>query len=586
MHQGLQRRIAPVHRRALIVFGLASLTVSGWAAGPRAQNAAPFRFAISFPAERSSQPLDGRVLLFISDDGRSEPRTQTDQYRANSTRPIFGVDVDALKPGQDVIVDDKVVGWPARSLKDIPPGDYWVQALFNRYETFHRADGYTVKMPMDQGEGQKWASKPGNFFSKPVKLRVDPTSSGTITISMDQQIPPIEPPKDTKQVKYIRVQNDRLTKFWGRPMHLGAIVLLPYGWDTHPDAHYPLLVHHGHFPSSMANDGWRETPPDAAAKGPERQQQQAAYQFYKDWNGPKFPRMIHLLVQHPTPYFDDSYAVNSANNGPYGDAITYDLIPQIEKQFRGIGQGWARVTTGGSTGGWEAFGVQVMYPDSYNGAWALCPDPVDFRSYRSVNIYDEHNAYYYEDNPWKARTPKPGYRDYRDHLYSTFEDRNLVELAIGTHGRSGGQHDAWASVFGPVGADGYYKPLYDKVTGAIDPEVAQYWRDNYDLRHILQRDWAKLGPKLRGKIHITSGTMDNGYLNNAVYQMEEFLMRATPSSESEIIYGERREHCFTGDTEHPNNEGSRTVHQRYMPAMARWMIKTAPAGSDTKSWVY
>ena len=179
--------------------------------------------------------------------------------------------------------------------------------------------------------------------------------------------------------------------------------------------------------------------------------------------------MIHLLIQHPTPYFDDSYAVNSANNGPYGDAITLDLIPMIEKQFRGIGQGWARVMTGGSTGGWEAFGVQVKYPDAYNGAWALCPDPVDFRSYRSVNIYDEHNAYYYEDNPWK-RTPKPGYRDYRDHLYSTFEERNLVELAIGTHGRSGGQHDAWASVFGPVGDDGYYKPLYDKATGAIDPE--------------------------------------------------------------------------------------------------------------------
>jgi hypothetical protein len=573
-------------RRALIVLGGMSLGLGGGAAVPCAQSAAPLRFAISFPAARSSEPLDGRVLLFISDDEKTEPRTQTDQYRANSTRPIFGVDVDALKPGQAVVVDDTVVGWPARSLKDIPPGDYWVQALLNRYETFHRADGHTIKMPMDQGEGQKWAAKPGNFYSKPVKLHVDAATSGEIKISMDQEIPPIESPKDTKQVKYLRVPNDRLTRFWGRPMHLGAIVLLPYGWDTHPDAHYPVLIHHGHFPGSMANDGWRETPPEPNAKGQEREQQQMAYQFYKDWNGPKFPRMIHVLVQHPTPYFDDSYAVNSANNGPYGDAITYDLIPQIEKQFRGIGRGWARATTGGSTGGWEAFGVQVMYPDSYNGAWALCPDPVDFRSYRSVNIYDEHNAYYYEDNPWKARTPKPGYRDYRDHLYSTFEDRNLVELALGTHGRSGGQHDAWASVFGPVGADGYYKPLYDKVTGAIDPEVAGYWRDNYDLRHILQRDWTKLGPKLRGKIHITSGTMDNGYLNNAVYQMEEFLMRATPSSESEIVYGERREHCFTGDTDHPNNVGSRTVHQRYMPAMARWMLKTAPPGADTKSWVY
>ncbi len=576
-------------RRALIVVGVAPLALAGWAFVPRARAAEPLRFAISFPRARSAQPLDGRVLLFISDDGRTEPRTQTDQYRANSTRPIFGVDVDALAPEQDVVIDDKVVGWPARSVKDIPAGEYWVQAIINRYQTLRRSDGHTIKMPMDAGEGQHWASKPGNFFSKPVKMHIDPAGGGEIRISMDQEIPPVEPQKDTAQVKYIRVQNDRLTKFWGLPVYLGAIVLLPFGWDAHPAAHYPLLVHHGHYPSSMASDGWRETPPDPKAEEPQRQQQAAAYQFYKDWNGPGFPRMIHVLVQHPTPYFDDSYAVNSANNGPYGDAITYDLIPQIEKQFRGIGQGWARVTTGGSTGGWEAFGVQVMYPDEYNGAWALCPDPIDFRSYRSVNIYEERNAYYYEDNPWKTtpRTPKPGYRDYRDHLYSTFEDRNLVELAIGTHGRSGGQHDGWAAVFGPVGDDGYYKPLYDKLSGAIDPVVARYWRDHYDLRYILERDWATIGPKLRGKIHITSGTMDNGYLNNAVYQTEDFFKSTkNPPADADIIYGERREHCFTGDTEHPNTVGSRTVHQRYMPAMARWIIRTAPRGSDTKSWVY
>ena len=575
-----------MHRsRILLGLALSLVLAGGGAFATRAQSAGPLRFAISFPAARSAQPLDGRVLLFISDDGKAEPRTQTDQYRANSTKPIFGVDVDGLKPGVDVVIDDKVVGWPARSLKDIPPGDYFVQALINRYETFHRADGHTIKMPMDQGEGQHWESKPGNFYSKPVKMHVDAASGVEIRISMDQEIPPIAPPHDTAQVKYLRVQNERLSAFWGRPMFLGAIVFLPQGWDTHPNARYPLLVHHGHFPKDAASDGWRETPPDSGATGTTRDNQVAAYQFFKDWNGPRFPRMIHVLVQHPTPYFDDSYAVNSANNGPYGDAITLDLIPMIEKQFRGIGAGWARVTTGGSTGGWEAFGVQVMYPDAYNGAWALCPDPIDFRSYRSVNIYDEHNAYYYEDNRFK-RTPKPGYRDYRDHLFSTFEDRNLVELALGTHGRSAGQHDAWASVFGPVGADGYYKPLYDKATGAIDPEVAAYWRDNYDLRYILQRDWARLGPRLRGKIHITSGTMDNGYLNNAVYQMEEFLSHAVPSPEFEITYGERREHCFTGDTEQPNNVGNRTVHQRYMPAMAQWMMKSAPAGADTRSWVY
>jgi len=568
---------------AAAIAALAAAAFGGMAL--RADTPTGLHFSISFPAARSQDAIDGRVLLFISDDGRTEPKAQSDQYRANSTRPIFGVDVDGLAPGQDVIVDERVAGWPARSLADIPAGDYFVQALVNRYETFHRSDGHTIKMPMDHGEGQHWDVKPGNFYSKPVKMHLDPKTSGEVRISMDQEIPPIAAQADSAQVKYLRVPNERLSRFWGRPMELGAIVTLPQGWESHPNARYPIVIHHGHFPRSVESDTWRERPPDASAKGAQRDAQQAAYQFYKDWNGPNFPRMIHVLVQHPTPYFDDSYAVNSANNGPYGDAITRDLVPYIEQKFRGIGQRWARVTIGGSTGGWEALGVQVFYPDDYNGAWALCPDPIDFRSYRSVNIYDEHNAYYYEDNPWK-RTPKPGYRDYRDHLYSTFEERNLVELALGTHGRSAGQHDAWASVFGPVGDDGYYKPLYDQSTGAIDPDVARYWRDHYDLRFIMQRDWATLGPKLRGRIHITSGTMDNGYLNNAAYQMEEFLSHATPSAEAEFVYGERREHCFTGDTEHPNDVGNRTVHQRYMPAMAQWMIRSAPPGADTRSWMY
>src|SRR3954468_2479127 len=164
-----------MHRWRLSLGFAFSLAVAGGGVfATRAQTVGPLRFSISFPATRSAPPLDGRVLLFISDDGKAEPRTQTDQYRANSTKPIFGVDVDGLAPDANVVVDDKVVGWPARSLRDIPAGDYFVQALINRYETFHRADGHTIKMPMDQGEGQHWDQKPGNFYSKPVKIHLDP----------------------------------------------------------------------------------------------------------------------------------------------------------------------------------------------------------------------------------------------------------------------------------------------------------------------------------------------------------------------------------------------------------------------------
>ena len=269
----MRSRIVPAAALSLVLAGGGTLAM-------RAQTAGPLRFAISFPAALSAQPLDGRVLLFISDDGKTEPRTQSDQYRANSTRPIFGVDVDGLKPGQDAFVDERTLGWPARGLKDIPPGDYFVQALINRYATFHRADGHTVKMPMDQGEGQHWGTKPGNFYSKPVKVHVDPAAGGEIRISMDQEIPPIPPHADTAQVKYLRVQNERLTKFWGRPMFLGAIVLLPLGWDSHPNAHYPILVHHGHSPPTPRATA--RTPPDANATGARRDAQAADYEFYKD----------------------------------------------------------------------------------------------------------------------------------------------------------------------------------------------------------------------------------------------------------------------------------------------------------------
>ena len=189
--------------------------------------------------------------------------------------------------------------------------------------------------------------------------------------------------------------------------------------------------------------------------------------------------------------------MNSANNGPYGDAIQYELIPAIEKEFRGLGTGWSRFVYGGSTGGWEAMAVQMFYPDDYNGAWIACPDPIDFRHYETVDIYKDKNAYF-TANPFK-RTPRPGHRNWLGHVDATIEEQNRYESTLGTRGRSGDQWDAWESVFSPLGADGYPRRIWDRETGEIDPVTAAYWREHYDLAHILRRDWATLGPKLRGK---------------------------------------------------------------------------------------
>jgi hypothetical protein len=560
--------------------------------GPSQQPpAASLRIAVSFPKERSAAPLDGRLLLLVSTDSSAEPRRQISD--GPETQLVFGTDVEGWAPGVNAWVDAKAFGYPIRSLSSLPPGRYWVQAVLNRYQTYHRADGKVVKLPPDRGEGQQWNAKPGNLYSTPRWMRLDSRLRILNRITLDQEIPPIPDPPETKYVKHIRLQSKLLTAFWGTPTFLGAHILLPEGFDSHPQARYPLVINHGHFPADI--DGFRPEPPDPNLKpdysarfslpGYNRIQQEHAHQFYKDWTGPGFPRVLLVEIQHPTPFYDDSYAVNSANNGPYGDAIMRELVPEIERRFRGIGQGYARFTYGGSTGGWEAMAVQMFYPDDFNGAWIACPDPIDFRQYTNFNLYEEKNAYFL-DSRWK-RTPRPAHRNYLGQVQTTVEEANHRELALGTRGRSGDQWDIWQAVYSPVGADGYPKPIWNKVTGEIDHSVAEYWREHFDLSHILRRDWATLGPKVRGKLKIYVGDMDNYYLNNAVYLVEDFLKQAKdPPADAEVDYGDRAEHCWNGDHTRPNALSRLRYAQMFIPRIMDQIRKNHTAGVDTMSWRY
>ena len=557
--------------------------------GPMAIQA--FEFEVAFPAGVEAEAVDGRVLLLIATSDETEPRFQV--RPGVKAIQIFGIDVDGLAPGVSVRFDGSVFGYPIASLDDLAPGDYVVQAVLHRYEIFHRTDGHTVKLPMDRGEGQQWNQAPGNLFSGPRSITFKGADDEVVSISLDQVIPPIEPPANTEFVKHVRIQSRLLTDFWGRPMELGAHVLLPYGFDEHPDARYPLMIFHGHFPSDIGD--FRTSPPDPDLECEyserfhvecyNRVQQQEAYDFYQRWISPDFPRFLVIEIQHPTPYYDDSYAVNSANLGPYGDAITYELIPYIEQQFRGLGEGWARFLYGGSTGGWEALAAQVFYPDQYNGAFAACPDPIDFRAYMSVNIYDDANAFYYE-GPFR-RIEKPSNRDWLGAIRATIRDDSQMELVLGANNRSGQQLDIWEAVFSPMAENGYPQRLWDRHTGVIDHDVAQYWRDNYDLRFILERDWAEIGPELVGKIHIFTGDMDNYYLNNATYLMEEFLESTTdPYYDGEVDYGDRAEHCWNGDHENGNHLSRLRYNTMYLERILKRIEASAPDGADLTSWRY
>jgi len=548
------------------------------------------RATITLPTARAQAPLHGRLLLYVSKDTTGNPRTQVSDNA--STAQVYGVDVTDWRPGTAQLVDAKAFGYPLESLRELKPGRYRIQALLNRYERFTRSDGHTVLVPPDRGEGQQMNAKPGNLYSAPMTVTITP--SATLQLALTEEIAALPDPKtqETKYVKHVKVRSERLSTFWGTDMYLAAWVLLPEGFDSHPGARYPLVINHGHFPASLSN--WRETPPDATLKpdfsarfnltGYNRIQQELNWDFYKTWTGPGFPRVLLIEIQHPTPFYDDSYAVNSANNGPYGDAIMYELIPEIEKRYRGLGAGWARFVYGGSTGGWESMAVQMFYPDQFNGAWVACPDPIDFQHYTVVNLYKDKNAYW-QEGPFK-RVPRPGQRNYLGHISTTLEQTNRRELALGTKARSGDQWDVWESVFSPVGADGYPARVWDRITGVIDTTVVAHWREKYDLAYILKRDWNTLGPKLRGKLRIYVGDMDNYYLNNAVYGVEEFLKSAVPVADAVVDYGDRAEHCWNGDHTRSNAYSRLRYPQMVLPWAVERMLMTAPKGADLQSWRY
>lgn len=515
------------------------------------------RFEISFPPSVHPEQITGRVFVMISRNDRREPRLQAGSW--SRSVPFFGMDVEDFKPGEIAVIDENVLGYPLKSLTEIPAGDYFIQGLVNVYTQFHRSDGHVIWAHMDQWEGQQFNRSPGNLHSAVQSVHLDPSAGYTIKLSLDKVIPPIKVPEDTKWVKRIKIQSKLLTEFWGHPIYLGAVVLLPKEYETHPNVYYPVHYRQGHF-SIRAPYGFREDS-----------------NFYKVWTAEDFPRVIVVTFQHPCPYFDDSYAVNSANCGPYGDAIMTELITYVEEHFRIIRKPYARVLSGGSTGGWESLALQVFHPDFFGGTWTFFPDPIDFQYYQLVNIYKNKNAFYKESEWMKAE--RPMMRDVHGQVMVTMRQMSQLEAVLGSKGRSGQQLDIWQAAYGPVGEDGYPKPLWDKLTGEIDHEVAYCYKERYDLRNYIEKNWPLLGPKLVGKLHLLCGDMDNFYLNEAVYELEKFLEKTKdPYYAGSFQYGRPRK--GHGWSPYGRNTGE------LEKIMAEHITKNAPVGEDTKQWKY
>ena len=546
---------------------IAALAATGLAArlaaqAPASAEPSSLRFELSFPASVVPGPVDGRVFVAISAKENPEPRLQ---ISGDDPIPLFGEDVEGVAPDTAMIVGAGSDGFPLASLAGLPAGDYFVQGLLSIYTTFSRADGRVVKMHADRWEGQSFSTSPGNLVSAVRRIHLDPARGGRVSLVLDRVLPDVPMPPDTEYVKHVRFDSPLLSKFWGRPIAIGATVLLPRDYEKNRGVRYPVVYEQGHF-TTGAPGGFGAEVADKSGGG------KRPNDFTRAWLSDDFPRMLLVTFQHPTPYYDDSYAVDSPNSGPYGRAIETELVPAVESRFRAIQEPWARLLTGGSTGGWEALALQIFHPDFFGGTFAGCPDPVDFRAFQLVNIYEM-------DNAWRTRrgwmdVPLPGARNTDGVVLSTMEQQLRYERVRGTRGRSGEQWDAWQASFGPVGPDGYFQPLFDPATGAVNKTVAAWWRDHFDLKVYLERGWPELSGKLAGKLHVAVGEMDTYYLNNAVRLLEEFLVKADPPWSGSIVYGPRKPHCWSGPLDLPDR----------LKELAEFAAARAPRDADRAWW--
>lgn len=530
-------------------------------------------FDVSLPEDMTDSPVTGRLIVVLSKEEAPEPRSAIGIFGA----PLFGRDVEGLAPGASESVDETAVGYPMENLNKLPAGDYYAQAVLVTYEKMSRADGHVIWAPMNDRRVVNY-QKPGNLYSKPRKIRFDPKSNRSIQLRLSETIPPIEPPKDTEWLKDVTIHSKILSEFWGREINIHARVLLPKGYDEHPEARYPVVFPFGHFSGPFSFNPDPESNTDAAKASARDGNTETGYEFYQQWISDDFPRVVAVTFEHPTPFFLlESYAVNSANNGPYGRAFTEEIIPFLEKEFRLIGEPYARIVEGASTGGWEALALQLYYPDYFGGAWVFNPDPISFKHYMTANIYEDENMFSVPIGEWYS-AERPFRRTREGQPVLSFRQLARLEAVLGSRGRSGYQLDIWQATHGPVGEDGYPRLLYDKLTGEIDREVADYYRENgYDLTEYARDNWDALGPKLRGKLNFFSGEMDEFYLNLGVYEFEDMIGEvAAEDYPIRFEYGRpKRGHNW-----------HHTTWAGVVREMAAHIKANAPEGADPEQWNY
>jgi hypothetical protein len=443
----------------------------------------PLEFRLTFDPTVSAQPFTGRVYVMLFKQQVRDLRPGPDWFRPD---PFFAKDVRNWKPGEALSLDADALAFPV-ALAKVPKATYSIQAV----------------MDFNRGE-RHFSAAAGNGYSPTVRRELDGATSGPMELKLDRVYQP-RPFKETERVKLVDIQSDSLSLFYCSSTHVRAGVVLPRSYATETSKRYPVVyeipgfggTHFGAF--SAADRGATDV------AGVE---------------------MIYVVLDPDCRHGHHVFA-DSANNGPCGKALIEELIPYIETKYRAVGTGQARFVTGHSSGGWSSLWLQVAYPDQFNGVWSTSPDPVDFRDFQRIDLSKPDANMFVdargEKRPLARRDGKPFL------FYKPFSD---MEEVMG----HGGQLGSFEAVFSPRGPGGRPRRLWDRVTGAIDPEVAKSW-EAYDIRLVLERNWKTLGPKLSGKLHIWTGGADTFYLEGAVARLKETLAKLGSDASVEIHPG-------------------------------------------------
>jgi len=440
------------------------------------------RFVVSYPAATFAGPFNGLVVVSLSRSS-TQPRFGPNWFHPE---PTYSQTFRKIRPGDEMVLDEHAVGFPGR-LSELPPGEYTVQAVLDR----------------NLG-GRMIGASPGNLYSEAIHVTLDPKEDKAVRLVCDQVV--TEPKfQDTDRAKEIRVRSTLLSNFYGRPTYLNAAVVLPEEWAREPDRKFPIVY-------SVPGFGGRHLGLSGASGA-----------FGTNRAGQPFL----FAVLDPDCPLGHSVFADSENNGPWGKALTTELIPELEKRFRAIGEPEARFVTGHSSGGWSSLWLQVAYPDFFGGCWSTSPDPVDFRDFQQIDLYAP-NTNMFTDSDGK---PRPLARRGTEPVlfYKAFSD---MERPI-----RGEQLGSFEAVFSPRDKDGAPRKLWDRDTGAIDPVTAQAWQ-KYDIDLTLRTHWRELEPKLRGKIHVYMGETDTFYLDGAVRLLKKDMQALNADAVIEMVPGD------------------------------------------------